>query len=102
MKRVHRYEVPIDGTSHLIPDVTRPLHIAATANGTVEFWAESYADKWALLKLPTEDQDRLNWPADRFLRVVGTGEPIPLESVYYGTTQRTPDGLVWHLYGGEW
>lgn len=34
----------------------------------------------------------------RTLQVLGTGHELPLSAVWRGTTARTDDGLVWHLY----
>jgi hypothetical protein len=30
--------------------------------------------------------------------VFGTGQPLPEDAGWRGTCDRTPDGLVWHLY----
>ena len=68
-----------------------PVHVAAAQLGVgpnaqhiVEFWAEGTLDD---LDLP-----------ERTFQVFGTGQPLPHNAVWIGTTDRTSEGLVWHLY----
>lgn len=82
MKRVFRYEVPVDDRPHTFRLTCNPLHVAAADVSTVEFWAENEGDEYAI---------------ERTFRVYGTGHPVPASAKWWGTTPRM-DGLVWHLY----
>ncbi|WP_329597767.1 hypothetical protein OIE43_18850 [Streptomyces pseudovenezuelae] len=59
------------------------LGVGENAQHVVDFWAEGYLEEAG---------------TDRTFLVVGTGQPIPDGARHWGTTDRTPDGLVWHLY----
>lgn len=89
-ERMYRYTVPIDGQPHTIPLAPghtaelRPLHVAATP-GAVEFWAV-HSDEYPKALLPFTFQ------------VFGTGHDLPPRAWWRGTTPRTPQGLVWHLF----
>lgn len=82
IKRVFRYEVPVDDQPHTIRLTCNPLKVAAANVSTVEFWAEHEGDEYAI---------------PRTFRVYGTGHPIPSRARWWGTTGRV-DGLVWHLF----
>lgn len=82
MKTIYRYEVPI-GDPVKIWIGGDPRAVAATSR-TVEFWAERDIDGRRL--------------RERTFQIFGTGHDIPATAKYWGTTPRTPDGLVWHLY----
>jgi hypothetical protein len=69
-----------------------PLHVEAARLGVgdnaqhvVDFWCEY-------------DDERPRQKAARTFRVFGTGHPLPEGAKWWGTTARTDDGLVWHLY----
>lgn len=87
-RRVLRYEVFVDGGPQTVSLQSGPvLHVAASRGGgnrhVVEFWVESDANDLA---------------QGRVFEVFGTGHPLPDDAVWRGTTDRTPEGLVWHLY----
>lgn len=91
MRRMFKYTVPVDDQEHVIEmSALQPvLHVAAVGPGTtlqrkVNFWAGN-TDQY-----PAEE---------RTFRVFGTGQPIPDDWSYWGTTL---DGsLVWHLFEKE-
>jgi hypothetical protein len=103
-RRMFRYVVRVDDQPHTFDlacgGYSGPLHVAASrgrpgnieqpaATGTggihvVEFWAEHN---------PDEHDER-----PRTFQVFGTGQPLPDDAHWVGTCDRTPDGLVWHLY----
>lgn len=85
------YEVIVGGQPKRLPVAGDVLHVAAerlgvgpNAQHVVRFWAEGS---------PTGPE-----PARRAFQVFGTGHPLPENAVWRGTTDRTPEGLVWHLY----
>jgi len=87
--KMFRYEVPVNGQPNVIQLQSDPKYVAAkrvglgpSAQHFVEIWAES----------------EVGVPADRTFQVYGTGHEIPSDAVWRGTTERTTDGLVWHLY----
>ena len=82
-RAVYRYQVEIDG--HTQVSLTGdPVAVAALPrNAGVEFWAEH-----------TEGATQVK----RAFQVFGTGHPLPEGAQWRGTCQRTPHGLVWHLY----
>lgn len=87
-----RYEVPVDDRPRTFLLGATPVHIAAAQRGTgpdaqhtVEFWAEG-------------DPELVDTWTHHRLQVFGTGHPLPTGAVWRGTTDRTPEGLVWHLY----
>lgn len=86
MRSVYRYEVPIDGQRHSFELIGDPLAVAmvptATRQAVVEFWSEF------------EDERSVK---TRWFQVFGTGQAIPDDAVWRGTTARL-NGLVWHLY----
>ena len=86
-RRMYRYIVPLDDHAHTFELTSDPVHVAAPADRIheVEFWAEHDPDA------PT---------VTRAFRVFGTGQPLPDHARWVGTCDRTPLGLVWHLY--EW
>lgn len=78
--QIFRFEVPVDDRWHEIAGCSTPLHVDCRTPWTVEFWA------W----------QREDLPARRF-RVFGTGQPIPDDTHYRGTTIAPGGQLVWHL-----
>lgn len=84
-RRMLRYEVPVDGHPRAFLLGDTPVHVAAADVALVEFWAEGDSDLGD------------TWTYHTF-QVFGTGQPLPADAVWRGTTDRTPEGLVWHLY----
>lgn len=94
VKRVYRYEVPIDDDVHPLPtgDI---VHVDTREVGVVEVWIE------------VPDQGDL---PNMIVRVYGTGHEVPADAVHLGTAL-TPDWthqggqprgrFVWHLYAVE-
>jgi hypothetical protein len=86
-RRVFRYEVPVDDEPHVFDLVSNVpvLHVNVTASvGLVEFWAEDYGGDLLTTR--------------RAFQVFGTGQALPDGAQWRGTCDRTPEGLVWHLY----
>lgn len=86
MRKIYRYEVPVDGETHplIITDwpILTPLRAEAASDDLVEFWLDC--------------DDQLPQAEKRFT-VMGTGQEMPDGALLLGTTSRTPSGLVWHL-----
>jgi len=82
MRQMFRYELHASA-QRVFALSSDPVHVGATDDQVVEFWAEDSDDA------PT---------VERTFLVVGTGHPIPEGARYIGTCPRTPLGLVWHLY----
>ena len=83
IKSIYRYVVPIGG-HYWITLTGDPIAVAAVDYPAgVEFWAEISDDRPA---------------RRRAFQVYGTGHPVPVSAKWWGTTARTADGLVWHLY----
>lgn len=85
-----RYEVEVNDEPQTLDVQGSVLHVAAIrekgeAIGThkVEFWAEGDPNKRG---------------EQRTFQVFGTGHQIPDGAVWRGTADRTPEGLVWHLF----
>lgn len=103
-RTMRRYVVRVDDQPHTFElacgSYSGPLHVAANlgqpghpwsaakhetdAVHVVEFWAEHDPDAY------TEEP--------RTFQVFGTGQPLPDGAAWVGTCDRTPEGLVWHLY----
>lgn len=91
IKRVYRYEVPIDDAVHMIPD-GKVIHVDTRRVTEVEVWIE-FPATGGLPDLPVQ--------------AFGTGHDIPADAVHLGTAL-TPDWthqggqprgrFVWHLY----
>ena len=93
-RRMLRYQVVVNdrpqkidlcGWSGVMPRVeaTR-LGAGPAAQHLVEFWAEGDLDG---------GPHKSMW-----FQVFGTGHELPSGARWWGTTARTPEGLVWHLY----
>lgn len=82
-RRMYRYVVPADDQPHIVALSHSPVAVAAAGPCAVEFWAEH-----------TEGAPQVN----RAFQVFGTGHLLPEDAKWTGTCERTPDGLVWHLY----
>jgi hypothetical protein len=88
-RRVFRYEVPVDDRSHAFRLTADPLHVEARRIG-VHPLAPHVVDFWV------EHTDGA--PAVRAFRVFGTGHLLPAGARWIGTTARTEEGFVGHLY----
>ena len=91
-RRMFRYSVFIvddPRTIQMSPGAI--VHVEAHRLGAAEDTARHLVNFWA------EHDDELRDVARTF-RVYGTGYPILSGDVWRGTTARTPEGLVWHLY----
>lgn len=88
MKRMLRWDVPIDGLPH---EIYVEGNIRTVGIRTI---GDTYRrlDLWSEVSAGSEPGHA------RILQVYGTGWEIPDTAVWLGTTPRTPDGLVWHLY----
>lgn len=88
MRRILRYEVPVDDQWHKVELTGRILHVACRKPGIVEFWAFSGEEG----------------PFTVQFTVVGTGHEIKDdETRYVGTTfDAHTKNLVWHLLGKGW
>lgn len=84
MRKIFRYEVPVDGEAHTFDLDGNPLHVEARGDDVVEFWAHRYDDRKSGIT--------------RAFQVFGTGHPVPDDARWFGTTARTPSGLVWHIF----
>jgi hypothetical protein len=83
MRRIYRYEIPIDDKDHELTLSGPIIHVAARSMDHVELWAEH------------DD----NAPGERrTFRVVGTGHTIPPGFTHVATVfVRSNPPLVWHL-----
>ncbi len=82
VRRMFRYEVPVDGQPHFLRLSHGPVAVAAAGPDLVEFWAEH-----------TEGAPE----AERVFQVFGTGHPLRENARWAGTCPRV-SGLIWHLY----
>ncbi|MFI9558858.1 DUF7352 domain-containing protein [Nonomuraea endophytica] len=89
-RRMLRYQVIVNDRPQPIALQSDPLHVEAARIGVgvhaphvVEFWAEG----------SLEDAG-----TRRLFQVFGTGHELPEGARWWGTTARTAEGLVWHLY----
>lgn len=89
-RRMFRHQVVVNDRPQAFDLAASPLHVAAARLGVgpqaqhlVEFWAE---------------HDDAAPPRTRVFQVFGTGHELPSGARWWGTTARTPEGLVWHLY----
>lgn len=78
MKRVLRYEVPVDDEVHAIHSGP-VVYVAARDPRIVEFWAIDDNKMW------------------REFTVLGTGHDAPDDYEYVGTAITAGGALVWHL-----
>lgn len=89
-RRMLRHEIKVNDRPQVIEVDGDVLHVAAAvtrgeygSEHFVEFWAEGTPGEAA---------------TPRTFQVFGTGHPLPEGAAWRGTTARTPQGLVWHLY----
>ncbi len=87
MRKIHRFEVPVDDQTHVLRfPIDSIKHVAARDPYFVEVWAEVN---------PGRDVQRT------VVQVYGTGQPIP-DNVEHIGSAITPSGtFVWHLYGSR-
>lgn len=87
MKSIYKYDVPLEGATHMIPQGALLQHVAVQYQpDVVSFWA-------------TVDTETLIMEERRF-EIVGTGHLIPENGVYVGTAEvkvNNGGSLVWHL-----
>ncbi|NEA61356.1 hypothetical protein [Streptomyces sp. SID12488] len=89
-RRMLRHRIYVTGQPQTRNIHSDPVHVAADRIGVAEN-APHVVDFWA--------EGSLEEPGTaRTFLVVGTGHPIPDGARHRGTTPRTPDGMVWHLY----
>lgn len=83
MRRMFRYEVPLDGQPHEV-SLANGHRVAVAVNmaGSVEFWSEHDDSAPASI---------------RTFQVFGTGHALPDGAKWVGTCPRV-SGLVFHLY----
>jgi hypothetical protein len=91
-RRMLRYQVVVNDrpqTFTVHSSWSQPARVGASRLGVgpdaqhlVEFWVEG-------------DEDG---SVKRTFQVFGTGHPLPERARWWGTTARTSEGLVWHLY----
>jgi hypothetical protein len=85
VRKVFRYQVPIDSTVHIIP-LSGPV-VAVGEGGNPERWLEFWAEHFDGVKA-----------MPRAFQIYGTGQPVHDDAGYVGTTPRDPTGGIWHLY----
>jgi hypothetical protein len=85
MRRILRYEVPVDDEWHTFDLPRGPIvHVACRERAVVEFWQLDAGDG---LRLPP-----------RAFCVFGTGQPLPpAAGRHIGTAFDAGGALVWHL-----
>lgn len=91
-RRMLRYVVFVDDRpkSHLLAG--DPRHVAAARLG-VGSDAQHFVEFWVEADLDSHDAER-----ERKFQVFGTGQALPDGARWWGTTGRTIEGLVWHLF----
>ncbi|MEU6709977.1 hypothetical protein ABZ897_00745 [Nonomuraea sp. NPDC046802] len=89
-RRMLRYQVVVNDRPQTFRLGGTPVHVEGARVGVgpdtqhvVWFWAEG-----------APDFDEIEYT----FQVFGTGHPLPEGAQWWGTTARTPEGLVWHLY----
>jgi hypothetical protein len=89
-RRVYRVFVIVGARPKTFEMTGPPLHVEADRVG-VGPQAQHTVDVWY-------EHDDDAQPVQRELVAVGTGHPLPDGALYRGSTARTEDGFVWHLY----
>ena len=82
MRIIGKFNVPISDEWHR-HESGPVLYVGLQAPLDLNYWAE----------IDTEAE--IPW---RWLRVFGTGQPLPDNAQYVGTVQDVAHSLVWHLY----
>lgn len=85
MKRMLKWDIPLDDEWHEIPKLTAGWHVAHQTEGFVTLWTET--------DLGTADDTSR-------ARVFGTGQPFANTCTYLGSAM-DPRGFVWHLIEAE-
>lgn len=86
MKRVLKWNVPVDGMPHPI------------GTGTVVHVECQDPDNAVTVQVWTEEPDVLE-QTHRLVRAYGTGHPIADDLTHVGSAVTASGALVWHLYG---
>lgn len=88
--QMYRYRVVVSDRPQTFELTASPVHVAAARIGVgpdaahvVDFWAEFHEGAVSVT---------------RTFQVYGTGHALPENARHCGTTARTAEGLVWHLY----
>ena len=81
MKRVLKWEVPVDDVIHPI-GAGRVVLVDASNPHVVHVWTEEHSDR----------------PSVRGAQVYGTGQPVAENTHWVGSTRVS--GFVWHVYAG--
>jgi hypothetical protein len=82
-RKIIRLEVPVEDKNFNFNLSGEVLFVDSTKMEVVEMWVESFSDRTT---------------RQRKFRVFGTGQIIPDDAIYVGTTTRAPEGQVWHLF----
>lgn len=90
MKRVLKWTVRVDDHDHPIGSGPVVMVLASPEATRVNVWT-------------VEEDESAVHPARplRPARAYATGQPVPLNETYLGSTRHEPSGLVWHVFGGE-
>lgn len=95
-RRMFRYWLTVDGGPQRFKLGGDPVHVEAGRLGAgpdaphiVEFWVPMDDDDFRA------DADTRVW---RTFQVFGTGHELPEGARWFGTTGRTSEGFVWHLF----
>lgn len=81
MAKILRFELPADGEWHVIEQGhATPLHVGSRRSQFVEFWGY--------------ERDDLG---PREYKVLNTGDDVPDEAEYRGTTTDAGGYFIWHL-----
>ena len=90
MRRMYRHRLIVGGGPTVFELTADPVRVEARRLGVGER-AQHVVDFWA------EHDDEA--PASkRTFQIFGTGHPLPEDARHRGSTARTDDGFVWHLY----
>ena len=89
-RRILRYRVIVGAPPWSVDLTGAPMHVESVRLGVgpnaghaVDFWTEH------------DDDAEMT---SRTFQVFGTGHDLPPGSRHHGSTARTEDGFVWHLY----
>lgn len=89
-RRMYRIFLVVTDTPKTFEMTAPPLHVEAARLG-VGPNAQHTVDVWY-------EHDDAMPEQSRTLQVFGTGHELPPGAIWRGTTARTDDGFVWHLY----
>lgn len=88
--RMFRYRVSVNDEPHQFELSSDPLHVEAGRWG-VHPQGPHFVDFWTINVDGAPQRSRS-------FQVFGTGQPLPEDAKYIGTTARTDEGAVWHLF----